>query len=51
MQKTLATLQPESPFPGVLDFVALWRRHLAEKGKEICRSAIIDEVERSPKQS
>ena len=51
MQTTLATLQPETPFPGVLYLVALWRRRLAKKGKEICRSAIIEEVERSPKQS
>ena len=50
MQTTLATLQPETPFPGVLYLVALWRRRLAKKGKEIRRSAI-EEVERSPKQS
>ena len=35
MQTTLATLQPETPFPGVLYLVALWRRRLAKKGKEI----------------
>ena len=50
MQTTLATLQPETPFLGVLYLVALWRRRLAKKGKEIRRSAI-EEVERSPKQS
>ena len=50
MKTTLATLQPETSFPGVLYLVALWRRRLAEKGKEIRRSAI-EEVKRSPKQS
>ena len=50
MQTALATLQPETRFPGVLYLVSLWRRRLAEEGKEIRRSAI-EEVERSSKQS
>ena len=51
MQTTFATLQPETPLPGVLYLVALRRRRLAEKkGKKLRRSAV-EEVERSPEQA